>query len=147
MYLLDTNHCSFLIEGESKVINHFRQRSEVTIATSAIVVGELRFMAQNSQQKTANLMKIKAFLQRIDVYSIDNQTAEIYGDFKSEIIKQFGPKEKRKRQTTKLTEIGISENDLWIAATALRHSLIIVSCDSDFERMRQVREFSLENWI
>jgi tRNA(fMet)-specific endonuclease VapC len=104
-------------------------------------------MAQNSQQKTANLMKIKAFLQRIDVYSIDNQTAEIYGDFKSEIIKQFGPKEKRKRQTTKLTEIGISENDLWIAATALRHSLIIVSCDSDFERMRQVREFSLENWI
>ena len=147
MYLLDTNHCSFLIEGESKVINHFRQRSEVTIATSAIVVGELRFMAQNSQQKTANLMKIKAFLQRIDVYSIDNQTAEIYGDFKSEIIKQFGPKEKRKRQTTKLTEIGISENDLWIAATALRHSLIIVSCDSDFERMRQVREFLLENWI
>jgi len=147
MYLLDTNHCSFLIEGELKVINHFRQRSEVTIATSAIVVGELRFMAQNSQQKTANLMKIKAFLQRIDVYSIDNQTAEIYGDFKSEIIKQFGPKEKRKRQTTKLTEIGISENDLWIAATALRHSLIIVSCDSDFERMRQVRKFSLENWI
>ncbi|WP_085930364.1 PIN domain-containing protein [Anabaena sp. PCC 7938] len=83
----------------------------------------------------------------IDVYSIDNQTAEIYGDFKSEIIKQFGSQDKRKRQTTKLTEIGISENDLWIAAIALRHSLIIVSCDSDFERMRQVREFSLENWV
>ncbi|MFM6004833.1 MAG: type II toxin-antitoxin system VapC family toxin [Sphaerospermopsis kisseleviana] len=117
------------------------------IATNAVVVGELRFMAQNSQQKTANILKIQAFLQRIDVYSIDSQTAEIYGDFKSEIIKQFGPKEKRKRQTTKLTEIGISENDLWIAATALRHSLTIVSCDSDFERMRQVREFSLENWV
>ncbi|MCM2405099.1 hypothetical protein MMC39_03585 [Anabaena sp. CCAP 1446/1C] len=41
----------------------------------------------------------------------------------------------------------MSENDLWIAAIALRHSLIIVSCDSDFERMRQVREFSLENWV
>lgn len=147
MYLLDTNHCSFLIEGEPKVINQFRQRSKAIIATNAVVVGELRFMAQNSQQKTANLLKIQAFLQRIDVYSIDNQTAEIYGDFKSEIIKQFGPKEKRKRQTTKLTEIGISENDLWIAATALRHSLTIVSCDSDFERMRQVREFSLENWV
>ncbi|MEH2282870.1 MAG: type II toxin-antitoxin system VapC family toxin [Nostoc sp.] len=147
MYLLDTNHCSFLIEGDSKVVNNFRERSEVIIATSAIVVGELRFMAQNSQQRTANLMKIQAFLQRIDVYSIDKQTAEIYGDFKSEIIRRFGPKQKRKRQTTKLTEIGISENDLWIAATALRHSLIVVSCDSDFERMRQVREFSLENWV
>ncbi|MFM6120331.1 MAG: type II toxin-antitoxin system VapC family toxin [Sphaerospermopsis kisseleviana] len=147
MYLLDTNHCSFLIEGEPKVINHFRQIGKAIIATNAVVVGELRFMAQNSQQKTANILKIQAFLQRIDVYSIDSQTAEIYGDFKSEIIKQFGPKEKRKRQTTKLTEIGISENDLWIAATALRHSLTIVSCDSDFERMRQVREFSLENWV
>ncbi|WP_280514236.1 PIN domain-containing protein [Anabaena sp. PCC 7938] len=62
-------------------------------------------------------------------------------------MKQFGSQDKRKRQTTKLTEIGISENDLWIAAIALRHSLIIVSCDSDFERMRQVREFSLENWV
>jgi tRNA(fMet)-specific endonuclease VapC len=147
MYLLDTNHCSFLIEGDSKVVNHFRERSEVIIATSPIVVGELRFMAQNSQQRTANLIKIQAFLQRIDVYSIDKQTAEIYGDFKSEIIRLFSPKEKRKRQTTKLREIGISENDLWIAATALCHSLIVVSCDSDFERMRQVREFSLENWV
>lgn len=147
MYLLDTNHCSFLIEGESKVVNQFRQRSKAIITTNAVVVGELRFMAQNSQQKTANILKIHAFLQRIDVYPIDNNTAEIYGDFKSEIIKQFGPKEKRKRQTTKLTEIGISENDLWIAATALHHSLTIVSCDSDFERMRQVREFSLENWV
>ncbi|MGF2037107.1 MAG: type II toxin-antitoxin system VapC family toxin [Nostoc sp. CmiVER01] len=147
MYLLDTNHCSFLIEGDLKVVNNFRERSEVRIVTSAIVVGELRFMAQNSQQRTANLMKIEAFLQRIDIYSIDKQTAEIYGDFKSEIIRRFGPKEKRKRQTIKLVEIGISENDLWIASTALRHSLIVVSCDSDFERMRQVREFSLENWV
>lgn len=112
MYLLDTNHCSFLIEGDLKVVNNFRERSEVIIATSAIVVGELRFMAQNSQQRTANLMKIEAFLQRIDIYSIDKQTAEIYGDFKSEIIRRFGPKEKRKRQTIKLVEIGISENDL-----------------------------------
>lgn len=139
MYLLDTNHCSFLIEGDLKVVNNFRERSEVIIATSAIVVGELRFMAQNSQQRTANLMKIEAFLQRIDIYSIDKQTAEIYGDFKSEIIRRFGPKEKRKRQTTKLAEIGISENDLWIASTALRHSLIVVSCDSDFERMLNIR--------
>ncbi|MBD2384696.1 type II toxin-antitoxin system VapC family toxin [Cylindrospermum sp. FACHB-282] len=146
MYLLDTNHCSFLIEGEAKVVNNFRERSEVSIATSAIVVGELRFMAQNSQQKIANIIKIQAFLERIDIYAIDHQTAEIYGDLKSEIIRQLGPKEKRKRKTTKLTDIGISENDLWIAATAIRHSLIIVSCDSDFERMRQVKEFPLENW-
>ncbi|WP_242051137.1 PIN domain-containing protein [Nostoc spongiaeforme] len=54
---------------------------------------------------------------------------------------------KTKRSTTQLNTIGISENDLWTAATALRHSLIIVSCDSDFERMQQVREISWESWV
>ncbi|MEH2269826.1 MAG: PIN domain-containing protein [Nostoc sp.] len=92
-------------------------------------------------------MKINAFLKRINLYGIDKETTEIYGDFKSEIIKQFGPKEKNKRKASKLNTIGISENDLWIAATVLRHSLTLVSSDSDFERMRQVREIYWESWV
>lgn len=104
-------------------------------------------MAQNSQQKAANIIKVRAFLQRINVVPIDDETAEIYGDFKSELIKRFGSKEKSQRRTTKLSQIGIGENDLWIAATALRHSLIVVSCDTDFERMREVINFPLESWI
>lgn len=147
MYLLDTNHCSFLMEGVPSVVNHLRSLGKVQLATSVIVAGELRFMAQNSNQKAANLIKINAFIKRINLYSIDQETTEIYGDFKSEIIKQFGPKERIKRKTTKLNTIGISENDLWIAATVLRHSFILVSSDSDFERMAQVREFSRETWI
>ena len=146
MYLLDTNHCSFLIEGLPSVVNHLRSLGQVQLATSVIVTGELRFMAHNSQQKAANLIKTNAFLRRINLYGIDQETAEIYGDFKSEIIQQFGPKEKSKRRTTKLNTIGINENDLWIAATALRYSLIVVSCDSDFARMQQIREFPLLNW-
>ncbi|MEH2305850.1 type II toxin-antitoxin system VapC family toxin [Nostoc sp.] len=147
MYLLDTNHCSFLMEGVPSVVNHLRSLGQVQLATSVIVAGELHFMAQNSHQKAANLIKINAFLKRINLYGIDKETTEIYGDFKSEIIKQFGPKEKNKRKTIKLNTIDISENDLWIAATVLRHSLTLVSSDSDFERMRQVREISWESWV
>ncbi|WP_062291265.1 type II toxin-antitoxin system VapC family toxin [Nostoc piscinale] len=124
-----------------------RSLSQIQLSTSVIVAEELRFMAQNSQQKAANLIKINAFLQRINLYGIDKETTEIYGDFKSELIKHFGPKEKIKRSTIQLNTIGISENDLWIAATALRHSLIIVSCDSDFKRMQQVREIAWESWV
>lgn len=147
MYLLDTNHCSFLIEGEANVVNHFRSLGTVIVTTSVITAGELRYMAQNSQQKAANIIKVRAFLRRINVVPIDDETAEIYGDFKSELIKKFGLKEKSQRRTTKLSQIGIGENDLWIAATALRHSLIVVSCDTDFERMREVINFPLESWI
>lgn len=51
MYLLDTNHCTFILEGESTVIERFREKASVRVATSVIVTGELQFMAQNSQQK------------------------------------------------------------------------------------------------
>ena len=147
MYLLDTNHCSFILEGEATVIENFRSQATVTVATSVIAAGELRFMAQNSQQRTANLLKVQAFLQRIEIYPIDLAIANIYGEFKAELIRQFVPKERSRRKTTQLIELGMSENDLWIAATALCHSLTVVSSDSDFERMREVREFSLESWV
>ncbi|WP_242051136.1 type II toxin-antitoxin system VapC family toxin [Nostoc spongiaeforme] len=92
MYLLDTNHYSFLMEGVSSVANHLRSLGQIQLYTSVIVAGELRFMAQNSQQKAANLIKVNALLQRINLYGIDKETTEIYGDFKSELIKHFGPK-------------------------------------------------------
>ncbi|MEH1795328.1 PIN domain-containing protein [Nostoc sp.] len=53
----------------------------------------------------------------------------------------------QKSNRSPIDTIGISENDLWIAATVLRHSLTLVSSDSDFERMRQVREISWESWV
>jgi tRNA(fMet)-specific endonuclease VapC len=147
VYLLDTNHCTFILEGESTVIERFREKANVQVTTSVIVAGELQFMAQNSQQRTANLVRVRRFLQTIDIYPIDLAIAQIYGEFKAELLRQFGPKEKSRRRTTKLGEIGISENDLWIAATAVRHSLTVVSSDRDFERMRQVQEFNLESWV
>lgn len=147
MYLLDTNHCSFLIEGEPTIVERLRTLDNVLAATSIIVAGELWFMAHNSQQKTANLLRVQAFFRRIDVYLIDRSTAEIYGEFKTEILREFGPRERNRRGATQLGEIGLSENDLWIASTALRYSLTVVSTDSDFERMRQVRDFALESWV
>ncbi|WP_242056427.1 MULTISPECIES: type II toxin-antitoxin system VapC family toxin [unclassified Nostoc] len=51
MYLLDTNYCSFLMEGLPSVTNHLRSLGQRQLATSIIVAGELRFMAPNSQQK------------------------------------------------------------------------------------------------
>jgi predicted nucleic acid-binding protein len=41
----------------------------------------------------------------------------------------------------------IDENNLWIAAIALQNNLTVVSSDSDFLRIQQVRNFSLESWV
>lgn len=147
MYLLDTNHCSRIIQGDATVLHHLREKGNTIVATSVIVVGELFFMAENSQQKTANFKAVQAFVQSIDIYQIDKEIAEIYGQFKTEIISRFGPREKSRRKTTRIEQVGVSDNDLWIAATAIRHNLTIVSADSHFQRMQQVKAFPLECWI
>lgn len=147
LYLLDTNHCSRILGGNPGVLRRIIEVSESQIATCLIVRGELLFMAHNSEQRERNLEQVRRFLKDIRVYFVDEETADTYGQLKAGIINHFGPKEKAKRRKTRLGELGISENDLWIASTALRHSLTVVSADQDFERIREVREFALECWL
>jgi tRNA(fMet)-specific endonuclease VapC len=146
LYLLDTNHCSFILEGEPSVIKAMQSHAADTVSTTVITAGELQFMVQNSRQRDSNSVRVTTFLRRIHVYSIDLEIATLYGEFKAELIRFYGPKEREKRKRIRLSEIGVSENDLWIAATAIRYELIVVSADRDFQRMQQVRAFGLESW-
>lgn len=146
MYLLDTNHCSRIIAGDETVLRHVAEAGESQVATCIIVWGELMFMAYNSQQRTENLARIQEFLEDIGVYLVDEETADIYGQFKAEIINHFGPRERRQRRRTRIEDLGIHDNDLWIAAIALRHNLTMVSADRDFQRMGEVRALPLECW-
>ena len=54
MYLLDTNHCSFIIEKDSNVVQKLLEVKEQNIFTCDIVEGELLFMAYNSRYKREN---------------------------------------------------------------------------------------------
>jgi len=146
MYLLDTNHCSRLLQGHPAIINTLKELGETPIATCVIVRGELIFMAQKSERKAENLHQVHQFLNDILVYPVDDETADIYGKLKAAIIDRFGPKSKAQRRKAETTKLGFSENDLWIAAIAQRYGLIIVSADSDFERMKEVEELSIEKW-
>lgn len=147
MYLLDTNHCSRIIFGDVSLIRQLQQHSSLGVATSVVVQGELLFMVQKSSQKEANLRSVRTFLKAIDIYPVSAEVADVYGNLKGEIIEIFGPKDKAKRRKITVQNLGFSDNDLWIASTALHYSLTVVSGDSDFERIKQVQNFSLESWL
>ncbi|MFM6183280.1 MAG: type II toxin-antitoxin system VapC family toxin [Dolichospermum sp.] len=147
MYLLDTNHCSRIIFGETNLIQQLELHSEAGVATSVIVRGELLYMAAKSQQTAANIQQVNAFLNKIDLYPINLSISDIYGDLKGKLINTFGPKEKAERRKFNIQTLGFGDNDLWIAATAIHYNLTIVSTDNDFRRIQQVYPLALESWI
>jgi len=146
VYLLDTNHCSYVLNGNPDVCRRFYQIGQRLVAICPIVQAELIFMAQNSQRQLENIENVQNFIRDIRSYPITSITSEIYGEFKAELIRHYGAREKVKRRQTKLSDIGIQESDLWIASVAVEHDLTLVSADSDFRRIQAIRNLSLETW-
>ena len=147
IYLIDTNHCSRIIFGETNLIQQLELHSEAGVATSVIVRGELLYMAAKSQQTAANIQQVNAFLNKIDLYPINLSISDIYGDLKGKLINTFGPKEKAELRKFNIQTLGFGDNDLWIAATAIHYNLTIVSTDNDFRRIQPVYSFALESWV
>jgi len=147
MYLLDTNHCSRIIFGETTLIQQLQLHTEAGVATSTIVCGELFYMAAKSERRVANLQQVRAFIDTIDLYPINLPISEIYGSLKGKLIAAFGPRNKVQRRNFNPQNLGFGENDLWIAATAIYYNLTVVSADKDFQRIKQVEALAWESWI
>lgn len=146
MYLLDTNHCSAILEGNQKIADKLSDPS-IVIVTCTITMGELIYMVKNSEKSRENEVAVRSLLNDITILEVDQKVADTYGELKAKLINKFGPKDKKKRRSFKFKEIGVSDNDLWIASIGISQGAIIVSQDSDFARIKEVHHFDLECWI
>lgn len=121
-FLLDTNIVIALFAGDAAVIAGLAAAEEVFIP--AAVIGELFYGARKSGRPEENLRRIEEFAADNMILSCDADTARLYGEVKSSLQRKGRP---------------IPENDIWIAATALQHDLILVSRDEHFEAVEWIR--------
>lgn len=125
-YLLDTNSVSAALSNNSLVIARIAQAS--TIAFPAIVVGELFFGAYHSARVEENLTLFESIAQHNTILDCDVATARVYGAIKARLREKGRP---------------IPDNDIWIAALAIQHDLILLTRDAHFDAVEQAH---VEHW-
>ncbi|BDT10538.1 hypothetical protein N39L_02610 [Limnospira platensis NIES-39] len=77
-YLMDTNHCSYIINGNVQVLNVLNNHRNDAIGISIITYAELLYMADKSGRQSENITAVKEFLGQVDLYFLDEETAIFY---------------------------------------------------------------------
>ncbi|HIK30567.1 MAG TPA: type II toxin-antitoxin system VapC family toxin [Oscillatoriales cyanobacterium M59_W2019_021] len=120
-YLLDTNIIIALFADEAIIKNNLAQASEVFIPSFAI--GELCYGARKSGRVRENLARIDELVASSAILECDAETARQYGEVKNKLRLKGRP---------------LPENDIWIAALALQHDLILVTRDAHFQEVENL---------
>jgi len=115
---LDTNIVIALLEGDDTVLSNLDRASEVFIP--AVVLGELFFGAAKSGRPSENTAKVERFAAGAAVVSCDLDVAREYGRLKQHLKGKGRP---------------LPENDIWIAAAAKRHGMVLVTRDRHFHEV------------
>lgn len=125
-YLLDTNIVIRMFSGEQTIQE--KLQNGVTLFLASPVVGELYYGAQKSDRVTENLHRVNTFIAEHIFLSCDLETAQWYGIIKNQLRRKGRP---------------IPNNDIWIAAVAMQHNLILVTRDAHFE---EIESLQTERW-
>lgn len=124
--LLDTNIVIALLNGDKTIPS--KLDAAETVGISVTVIGELLYGAKRSQQAKRNIEKIKKFINRCSVLSVDEDTTERYSTIKAFLMKKGCP---------------LPENDIWIAAIAQQHGVTLITRDEHFNAIPGI---VIERW-
>lgn len=124
-YLLDTNAAIAVLEERHTLPG---VSGEVEVFLSLVSLGELFFGAFKSTRIEANLERVQRLAVACPAVPFDEETAKVYGRLKSELRRKGRP---------------IPDNDLWIAANAVQHDLVLLTKDEHFDEVEGLRH---ETW-
>lgn len=120
-YLLDTNIIIDIFRGDSKAIARVNQIEVIYVPV--IVIGELYFGANRSNQLQKRTSEIEQLEKMVTILEINRITAQIYGRIKEQLLVKGKP---------------IPENDIWIAAIAAENEMVLLTRDGHFDHVEGI---------
>jgi len=129
MYLLDTDILIYSLKGHETVKENLRHHINDIIQISAVTLMEVYYGAYKSQKVESNLAKVRRIESSMDILPVGQESVGIFGLLKSNLELAGRP---------------LDDFDLIIAATALSHSLVLVTNNErHFSRIDGLR---IDNW-
>ena len=129
MYMLDSDTCSYVLKTKSKRLEDIFIRETGRIALSEIVLAELRFGADNHQNRTLEIHAlIDDFIAPLEILSW--AASLTYGKLRAHLQQNGTP---------------IGNLDMLIAAHALQQDMILVT--NNTKHFRRVPDLKIENWL
>ena len=129
MYLLDTNFCIALINGEERLMQRLERHHLPRFKISVIALHELRYGAARSARRDVNLTALAAFAALLGVLPFDPDDAQQAGDIRASLEKQGMP---------------IGPYDSLTAGQARARNLILVT--ANMREFRRVEGLRSEDW-
>jgi len=121
--LLDTSAYSGLLRGHEDIRQCIRQADALYL--NPIVLGELRAGFGAGRRAGKNEGYLRRFLAspRVAVLAIDEETSERYAVIMNSLWSAATP---------------VPTNNIWIAASAMQHGLVVLTLDAHFQKIPQI---------
>jgi len=118
--LIDTN--AYAAFKRNDITSSEIMRSAEYIGISTVVLGELYSGFRGGSRESKNRKELAQFLDspRVETILIDEETAEFYANIFRDLKKKGKP---------------VPGNDLWVAASAMRHGLALFTFDDHFKNI------------
>jgi tRNA(fMet)-specific endonuclease VapC len=151
-YLLDTNHIAAWERQDPILMAHLREVSpENIIWVCPISLAELecglRITTSTDPQRRAACRRFIEDQVLDFVREIGITTRDSYAEIMERIWRTHPPANARVDTQRHLSSLGVDVNDVWIAAVALEHGLILLTNDGMNAIRACVPNMRVDNWL
>jgi tRNA(fMet)-specific endonuclease VapC len=132
-YLLDTNHWSYLQRREAMVVSHIQSLPDdatlyMPVVAQAELLAGIELAVSEPRQQELRTLYVQVIAMATDILPITSEVAEQFAHIFANLRRKGRP---------------IETNDIWIAAIARLHNLVVVTNDDHFQ---YVEGLQVENW-